>query len=386
MIEIIDKMKCSGCSSCFNACPTKAIEMMPDHEGFLYPKIKKDKCIRCNKCEHVCPYHNKVERPIDLEVCYAAYNKNEEERAASSSGGIFILLAKQVIQEGGIVFGAAYDENYEVYHTCAENEEELTALLGSKYMQSRIGTSFAEVQTQLNMSRKVLFVGSACQVGGLRGYLNKEYSNLICVDFICLGVPSPKVWRDYLTTYFNGETIKYVNFKNKKLGWHTFSLCIKTQKQNFCKNGRETLFFSGYFMQLYSRPSCSSCIFKEGNRVSDITISDCWGYTYIAPEMDDNKGLSSIECHTEQGMELFDSIKKFLVWKDADIADVKKYNSNYCTSAPIGKHRDAFWASYDAMPKEKLFKKYCSPQKNSLLRRTKEKAKKQMKNFLGENK
>ena len=216
-------------------------------------------------------------------------------------------------------------------------------------------------------------------MAGLRGYLKKDYPNLLCIDFICLGIPSPKVWKDYLDTYFAGEEIQYVNFKNKNLGWHQFSLNIKTDRRNFCQNGRNTLYFSGYFKHLYSRPCCSECIFKKGNRDSDITISDCWGYEHIAPELDDNKGLSSIECHSQRGKEVFDMVKDNLIWKYANIEDVLKYNSNYCTSVPMGENRQAFWRDYDRLDKRKLFKKYCSPVRIGLLRRTKNKIRRMLK-------
>lgn len=383
MIEILDKKKCSGCAACYNICPVKAIKMAPDQEGFFYPEIDEKVCIKCNQCEVVCPYQNRVERETDIRMCFAGYNKNDHERVHSSSGGIFVLLAKEVLDKGGIVFGAAYDDDFLVYHSAAENFEELKKLIGSKYLQSRIGDSFSYVRKLLNKGKQVLFVGTSCQIAGLRGYLKKDYASLVCVDFICLGIPSPKVWKDYLDTYFKGEEIQYVNFKNKNLGWHQFSLNIKTDKRNFCRNGRETLFFSGYFKHLYSRPSCSECIFKHGNRDSDITISDCWGYQYIAPELDDNRGLSSIECHSQKGLELFELIKDNLVWKNANIEDVLKYNSNYCTAVPMGEHRADFWRDYDRLDKDKLFKKYCSPEKTDLFKRIKNKVKIIVKKVVG---
>lgn len=369
MISINDNMSCSGCSACKNACPANAIVMKEDKEGFLYPFVDENKCIDCSLCDRVCPYHNKIETSPDLDMCFACYNNNENERSISSSGGIFVLLAKKVLSENGVVFGAVFDEQFTVIHSYAEKYDELLPLIGSKYMQSRIGDSFKMVKSFLDDKRQVLFAGTACQIAGLKGYLRKEYSNLICVDFICLGVPSPKVWKDYLNTFFEGEKIKTINFKNKNLGWHTFSLEIKTDKQHFCKNGRETYFFNGYFRQLYSRPSCSKCIFKEGDRVSDITISDCWGYSHIAPELDDNKGLSSVECHSQKGLAIFNNIKDSLVWKEAYLDDVKKYNSNYCVSAPLGSRRAPFWKDYDRISKEKLFKKYCSPKKESRIKK-----------------
>lgn len=365
MITVNEKSKCSGCAACFNSCPVNAIKMEPDDEGFLYPHVDQEICIRCNQCNKSCPYENKPIKEIDLELCYAAYNRDDAEREISSSGGIFIALAKHIVAQRGIVFGAAFDEKFLVYHKSAETYEELQPLIGSKYLQSKIGDTYRTVKTMLMADRKVLFVGTGCQIGGLLGYLRKDYDNLICVDFICLGVPSPKVWKDYLNFHFKGEEIKCVNFKDKTLGWHNFSLKVVTDKKVCITAGRKTEFFSGYFRHLISRPSCSSCIFKEGNRLSDITISDCWGYHTIAPEIDDNKGLSSIVCHSEKGKAIFEEIKNGLIWKETKIEDVRRFNSNYYLPAKKVDNREDFWKDYERMESKALFKKYCKPVKDS---------------------
>ncbi len=362
-ISVSDKKKCSGCCACTNICPTDAIKMTRDHEGFSYPKVDENRCCKCGKCVSVCPYNEKWEPGEDLEICYAAYNKNEKIRLISSSGGIFALLAKRIIEKGGIVFGAAYDDEFLVYHKGVEKEEDILQLIGSKYLQSRIGNCYRQVKERLISGQMVLFVGTSCQIGGIKKYLGKEYNNLVCVDFICLGVPSPQIWRDYLNTFFDNKSITYINFKDKVLGWDNFSLTIEGSER-YSKAGRNTYFFTGYFKGLYSRPSCSECIFKKGNRVSDITISDCWGYAQIAPELKDNKGLSSIICHSVKGLEIIEEIKSEMCWKKAEVADVKKYNSNYCTSRSTGKEREVFWMDYDRMEKKRLFKKYCTPENN----------------------
>lgn len=361
MIAITDKKKCSGCEACFNTCPMKAIEMKADYEGFLYPEVVLEKCIDCNLCVQVCPYKNNWEPSNDLKKSYIGFNLSEKEREISSSGGIFILLAKIIIAQKGVVFGAAYDDGFMVYHSMANTEEELNRLIGSKYLQSRIGNIYSRVRSYLKKGKKVMFVGTTCQIAGLKQYLRKEYGNLLCVDFICLGIPSPKVWKDYIKVFFGNEKIVAVNFKDKSKGWHTFSLSIQTSKQSFLKNGRKTFFFDGYFKGLYSRPCCSECEFKGNkNRVSDITLSDSWGCENFAQDMDDNKGLSNIIVHSEVGMDALLEIKSKLRIREADFNNLIKYNKNYFEASPIGKNRGVFWRDYDRIEKKKLFLKYCS--------------------------
>ena len=367
MIQVQNKKLCSGCAACYNSCPFQAISMQEDNEGFLYPIVDSRKCIECKKCEEICPCINgKIKTEEELSLCYAGYNRTHQTRNSSPSGGILALAAEKVLYMGVIVFGASFDETFTVYHTSVENTVDLQKLIGSKYLQSRVGSVYQDVKKQLSIGRIVLFAGTTCQVAGLKAFLEKPYSNLMCMDFICLGVPSPKVWRDYLSTYFKNYEIERINFKDKTNGWHTFSLHIKGKYSEFIKKGKLTEFFSGYFRGLYSRPSCSQCNFKVQERISDITVADCWGYTYIAPELDDNKGLSSIVIHSKAGHKLFESIKDNLVYKKADISDVKKYNDNYYTARPMGKQREAFWEDYGKIPMNQLFKKYCTlEQENS---------------------
>lgn len=362
MIRVSDKIKCTGCASCFHVCPISCITMTPDEEGFLYPVVDENKCIECHKCENVCPVINKIEIKNDYEICYAAYNKSEESREKSSSGGMFIAIARKIFQKNGVVYGAAFDEDFQVKHSSARNEDELDRLLGSKYVQSRMEDIYYDVRNNLQVGAPVLFMGTACQIAGLKSFLGKDYDNLICVDFICLGVPSPRIWGEYLDTFFERDAIRYINFKDKSLGWHTFSLKIEQDDKIFLKNGRETYFFNGYFNGLYSRPSCSDCVFKKMNRVSDMTISDCWGYYKIAPEMDDNKGLSSVIIHNDKGMKVFKSIMPDLVYKKSDIRYVKKYNSNYCISKEIGDNRKEFWEMCNKNSYIEACEKYCVAQ------------------------
>lgn len=197
MIEIKEKKDCCGCWACVQRCPKHCITMKEDSEGFLYPEVDQSSCIDCGLCEKVCPVINREEARRPLESL-AAINPDEKVRMASSSGGVFTLLATQVLAEGGVVFGARFNDRWEVVHDVAEDAESLAALRESKYVQSRIGDSFARAERYLKSGRKVLFTGTPCQIAGLRRFLRKEYDGLLAVDFICHGVPSPGVFRQYL--------------------------------------------------------------------------------------------------------------------------------------------------------------------------------------------
>lgn len=197
MINIIEKKDCCGCSACVSICPKHCITMSLDNEGFLYPQVDNESCIDCGLCEKVCLVLNQGKECKPFQV-YAAKNINEEIRMKSSSGGIFTLLAEQILHEGGVVFGARFNADWEVIHDYTETKEGLAAFRGSKYVQSRLGDSFCQAEHFLRQGRKVMFTGTPCQIAGLKLFLRKTYDNLLTVDFICHGVPSPGVWKKYL--------------------------------------------------------------------------------------------------------------------------------------------------------------------------------------------
>jgi len=339
--------------------------MQEDEEGFLYPHVDEKTCISCSKCVAVCPYTkseftNKPEEE-ELAICYAAYNKNEEMRYRSSSGGIFRVFADYIISEEGVVFGARFDKEFTVEHAYTETLEGLVAFMGSKYMQSRMGNSFTAVKSFLDKGRKVLFTGCGCQIAGLKRYLKKDYANLFCMDLICHGADSPRIWLDYLHCLMPNETIKQINFRDKITGQDNSSIYIKGCKSVFCERKKNNIYFRNWKYGLFVRPSCETCPFKADNRVSDITIADCWGFQKMAPEMYDDKGLSSVIIHTAKGKAMFEAVQSQLTYKKTPLDDVKTYNADYIRSTPFNhKKRAAFWRDYhkQAMPFGKLLKKH----------------------------
>lgn len=351
-IVISDKVRCSGCTACYSACPRKCISMKEDSEGFLYPEVDEKLCINCGKCLNVCPYEKAgftfKDDKEELGRCYAAYYNDEAIRYRSSSGGMFRAFADKIIEKGGVVFGAVFDKDFTVKHSYTETLEGLVPMMGSKYLQSRMQGVFPLVKQFLDEKRLVLFTGCGCQVAGLKAFLGKDYPNLLTVDLICHGVDSPKIWKEYLKALFPDEEVVSVSFRDKSTGQNNSSIIIKGAESEFKFKKREAPYFKAWNYALFMRPSCSICPFKRDNRASDITISDCWGSQKIAPELYDDKGLSSIVVHTNRGKELFDSITPKLVYKESCLDDLKQFNTDYIRTVcrfDWGK-RKKFWVDY----------------------------------------
>ncbi len=302
MIDIVKKEECCGCGACQQACPKQCIEFIYDNEGFNYPLIDIDDCIKCDKCVNVCPVINQAPEREPVEI-FVAKSKDNAIRSESSSGGYFTELSKRVILDGGVVFGARFNAKWEVEHNFVENIDDLKYFRGSKYVQSRVGGTFLEVQKFLKSGRSVLYSGSPCQIAGLRNFLGKDYENLTLVDFVCHGVPSPKIFQLYLSQLVplkKSKEIANITFRNKRLGWRNYSLLIeyiddKGRQKQFIETKTKNSYLRGFLKNLSIRPSCSNCPAKSGRSCADITISDAWGLKNSnLTAIDDDKGLSAI--------------------------------------------------------------------------------------------
>lgn len=337
MINITDKHNCCGCSACVQRCPKQCISLHEGNEGFLYPHVNTNDCINCGLCEKVCPWLNRQNKLQPLEVL-AVKNRNEEERMASSSGGVFIALAKKVIADGGVVFGAVFDENWEVKHTYADKIEDVRPMMGSKYLQSRIGNSYKDAEKFLNDGRLVLFTGSPCQITGLHNFLHKNYLNLISVEYLCHGVPSPGIWRTYLKEIIkkigNVSQITNIEFRNKKSGWDNFSIVIsgKTNVNSiehilYSDIHRNNTYMRGFLSDIYLRPSCYNCKCKNGISHSDLTIADYWAVDLSLPDFKDDKGVGLVLINTEKGKHVFDSLD--MESRSSNLSDAKLKNGGF---------------------------------------------------------
>lgn len=360
-LEIKNKIDCMGCHGCANICPQNCIEMLKDLEGFWYPKVNYTQCIKCRKCIEVCPIINKT-RVVNNPTAYACLNTDEETRMDSSSGGIFSLIAEQVLAENGIVFGVEFDDQFNVIHGETENKNELDKFRGSKYVQSEISFTYRKVKDYLVQDRTVLFTGTPCQVSGLCSYLKRPYDNLLCLDNICHGVPSPKVWQKYLAyrERIANSITQRVNFREKASGWKKYSVnFLFENKMEYKKHLREDLYMQAFLKDICLRPSCHECEFKSLHRESDITLGDFWGIQNILPEMDDDKGTSLIFINSKKGRTIFNLIKPNLLYKEVDINQAVTFNSAAIKSVKCHPQREQFFADLDILEFDELTKKYC---------------------------
>lgn len=348
MISINHKIECCGCEACVQKCPRNCIELVFDEEGYRYPKINQEQCINCHLCEKACPYLNITEhikrKPI---LTLAAKNKNTKIVENSSSGGVFYELAKHIIASGGYVAGAIINDECEVAHTVIEAIPDLSKMMGSKYVQSKIGNTYVIIERLLKDGKPCLFSGTPCQISGLKYFLKKDYPNLITVDCVCHGVPSPGIWKKYLSDAIfqqndgidkDGLTIK---FRDKTAYcWSSYGMTIKDKsKQYLSQHSSHNPYIRSFITNNCLRPSCYQCIYK--NNTSDITLGDFWGIDQVIPNMYDENGVSLVMFHTQKGIDLM-PFSEFTIQK-ADYSDVIKYNSAIIHSSPKPITRDRFF-------------------------------------------
>ena len=362
-MQIVDKSLCSGCSACLHICPKNSISMEPDKNGFLRPVIDETKCTNCGLCKKTCPVLNKKEQQEKNVQAYAVINKDEGVRKDSSSGGVFTQIAKYVLSKNGVVFGALFDENFKVKHAYIESENDLIKLQKSKYVQSEIGVTYKEAKNFLDQGRFVLFTGTPCQIGGLQAYLKKPYDNLITQDFICHGVPSPKVWKKYIDKKKKVGNIKEVSFKDKRTGWNKYSITFKRDNKTDTELASKNLYMLLFLKDVILRQSCYNCAFKQKYRNSDITLADYWGVENVHLQFSDDKGTSLVVLNSKKGKDVFNEINKNFIYEQTDLDKAIKYNSCMVKSVNVNKNREDFFKRLDKCDVEKLAKKYTQKSK-----------------------
>ena len=385
MIKINDKTKCCGCCACVDVCPQKAIVLKTDIEGFWYPEVDLAKCVDCGLCDKICPelHINELKKNDYPQPAHtiAAINKNMSVRWDSTSGGIFSALADAMYEQGGYVSGAIYNDDFSVRNYISNNPDDLVKLRSSKYLQSKAEGLYREIRNLLKNGEKVLACGTPCQMAALRSFLQKDYENLIIVDFICRGVNSPKVYRKYLDSLERryGGKVVYVKAKNKELGWRNLTRKVVFDNgKTYYGVSMQDDFRRGYHTNVYCRPSCYACQYKGFPRIADITIADYWGIENVDKNLDNNIGTSMILLNSRKGEAYFELIKSKIEWEETPFQSVLPGNMALIKPiSPAKIDREQFFTDLDIGTFEDVTQKYFPLSKYDLS--TKQKLKKNLK-------
>lgn len=353
---ICKKESCTGCFACFNICPKKCISMKEDKCGYIYPIINENICIKCGLCKKVCPSLESV-KFNNPQKAYAAWALDNKERESSTSGGVASVFSKIILKKNGIVFGAAINKDKRVNHIRVETLDKLKKLKGSKYVHSYIEDMYKKCEEDLKIGVDVLFIGTPCQIAGLKKYLRKEYLNLFTVDIICHGVPSQKLLQDYINKDIRNNTYDYISFRNKD------GYCFKLYKDNkeiYSKSMKESLYLLGFMNALFLRENCYSCKYAQEERVSDVTIGDFWG---LGDDVEFNHskkgGVSLILSNTIKGDKLINLCKEELFLEERSIKEAIKGNAQL--RRPSIKHKN-----YSKFQREYPSKGFVRATKNGL--------------------
>lgn len=337
--------ECCGCAACAYVCPVSAIAMAPDKEGFTRPQVDRDACIGCGKCRGVCPAAPGRDKH-DADA-FAAASRDGEIRAKSSSGGVFSELAQQVLSRGGLVFGAAWDEAGVLRHTAADSVGGLSALRGSKYVQSDLSGAYPGIARALEQGRPVLFCGTPCQTAAVARVFGRP-EGLLLADVVCHGVPSPQALRAYLDEIAReeGDAVTRINFRDKSTGWKGYSVSASLEKGGVRRHpAAQDAYMRAFLANLSLRPSCYTCSLRGQTSSADLTLGDLWGAGKLFPGQDDDKGLSLVLVHTERGRKAWEDLRDKLNFWPADFSAAAQYNTCLVRPAPRPQAREAYFAA-----------------------------------------
>lgn len=378
IVENFDKKKCCGCEACAQACPKKAVCMKEDGDGFRYPVVDSELCIDCGLCRKVCQYIEHVEKNTQEQRAFGGHVNDEKILNESTSGGAFSAIVEGFCDENYVIFGAE-SKGLDVFHSYITEKKDLAKFRRSKYSQSVIGCAYSEAEKFLKTGKKVLFSGTPCQIAGLKAFLRgKEYSNLLTVEVICEGVPSPlfvrkldEKIRKSKKTYITGIDYRYKD--SNKWDYQVMNISYKSLDNSACGAIKTDRWFNPFWSiwlnHLMSRPSCYGCLYTTSKRVADISLGDLWGVHLYCPDLyNSNKGASLIIANTEQGKMLAEKVlKENFSGRELDFMQALKYQGPMRKSIAENPDRDKFMEDVRIMDYDSLCKKWAKPSSLKLL-------------------
>lgn len=361
MMRIENKENCTGCGACFNICPQNVISINWDNYGFYKPSIDSEGCINCGLCEKICPLGKTFTQDVEPKV-FAIQNKDKEILYKCASGGAFALLSKQIIEQGGVVYGVIYDAEMKVCHSKTETIDGLDKMYSSKYVQSNTKNTFQQAKDDLKQGRFVLYSGTPCQIAGLKSFLQHDYDNLLTADLVCHGTPSPKIFEIYKKEFMqkrsSDECLLNIDFRSKIQGWSP-SLVTTTTTTTTTHASKDD-FMQAFLSNLSINNSCLHCKFNKLPRVADLSLGDFWGVDSYDKSMNDNKGLSIVLINSSKGKHWFNKIKSQAKYRELPIEIVVKHNPNICGSSKPHPQRDEFFTDIKkGITLKSCVKKYC---------------------------
>ena len=345
MEKICERNDCTGCLACMNICPKEAISISFDKDGLMLPSIDRDKCVDCGMCAKTCPVNNPVEKKKPLKT-YAAWNLDDEKHRISSSGGLARAMYDYAIDNGGVCYGTRFDEKLDLRFVRADKRENLDEFQGSKYVQAIVGDTPRLVNKDLEEGRLVVYIGTPCQIAGLKNYLRKDYDNLITADLICHGVPSIKYLHEHVEYLENKKKIKADNVKFR--GEYDYKMALFNKgKLIYCKDRWKDTYYTAFLESLFYRPGCYKCSYACSERVSDITLGDFWGVgkekSFSLPSVE---GVSVVLPMTDKGDAFIEKLKDKIYLEERSLSEAIKGNAQLNKPSRIHINHDKFYEMY----------------------------------------
>lgn len=351
MIQIMKSEECCGCSACYASCPVNAISMVRDNEGFLYPNVDNSLCIHCGRCESICRFRTKPLSSRRTPDVYVAVNSSDEVLTKSTSGGLFTALSDLVFCQGGVVYGAVYDENLHVHHMRAEKEIDRNRMRGSKYVQSDMKDCYRQVKNDILSKRVVLFTGTPCQVDGLYSYLSGAcVDSLITCDIICYGAPSPRVFQEHINFLERKYHSRIVSYECRPAShghaWGCATELAVTERGRIIhSNPWIALKRKVFYANLDKRPACYNCKYCSTDRPSDFSIGDCRMAKEIVPDEGFFNGVSTLLVNTAKGKKHLSELRKTVKLWPTTTDRILQAPLLEPTPAPL--KREVFWTELD---------------------------------------